>query len=224
MEPLGEAIVRQLAKRIPIPLNDQKALAVARGIQVIGILICVQAGIPMNSAKLHRPLNRRKPRTGQGNPSSRHERLDPATRSHPQRLGHQPRSEHRRTPGLRRLANTFTCRNSRGRGAQPCAHRSLADDRHRGTFMLVRGQRGGTEGQIDFRQVPTRGLAGGTHACAHRGHRLPRQLSAQHPAGPCYRARNGHVTTWIEGLKAGRPPTLVAVAALDRALIRRSLR
>ena len=43
-----QAVVRELAKRIPIPGVDQKAAAVARGLQVIGIVLCLSVGSPLN--------------------------------------------------------------------------------------------------------------------------------------------------------------------------------
>ncbi|MFZ0160516.1 MAG: hypothetical protein WAL50_15925 [Kineosporiaceae bacterium] len=48
VEPLEEAVVRELAARIPIPVIDQQAIAVARGMQVIGIAMCLTNEIPMN--------------------------------------------------------------------------------------------------------------------------------------------------------------------------------
>jgi hypothetical protein len=42
------AVVRQLAQRIPIPAIDQKTIVVARGLQMIGILLCISQGIPLN--------------------------------------------------------------------------------------------------------------------------------------------------------------------------------
>jgi hypothetical protein len=48
VEPLEEAVARELAARIPIPAIDQQAIAVARGIQVIGIAMCLMNEIPMN--------------------------------------------------------------------------------------------------------------------------------------------------------------------------------
>jgi hypothetical protein len=43
-----QAVVRELAKRIPIPGVDQKATAVARCLQVIGIVLCLSVGSPLN--------------------------------------------------------------------------------------------------------------------------------------------------------------------------------
>jgi hypothetical protein len=48
LEPIERAVVRELAKRIPIPVIDEKTIVVARGLQMIGILLCLSQGIPMN--------------------------------------------------------------------------------------------------------------------------------------------------------------------------------
>ena len=42
------AVARELAQRIPIPVIDQKTVVVARGLQMIGILLCLSQGIPLN--------------------------------------------------------------------------------------------------------------------------------------------------------------------------------
>jgi hypothetical protein len=42
------AVARELAQRIPIPVIDQKSIMVARGLQMIGILLCLSQGIPLN--------------------------------------------------------------------------------------------------------------------------------------------------------------------------------
>jgi hypothetical protein len=42
------AVARELAQRIPIPVLDQKTVVVARGLQMIGILLCLSQGIPLN--------------------------------------------------------------------------------------------------------------------------------------------------------------------------------
>jgi hypothetical protein len=42
------AVARELAQRIPIPVLDQKNVVVARGLQMIGILLCLSQGIPLN--------------------------------------------------------------------------------------------------------------------------------------------------------------------------------
>jgi hypothetical protein len=42
------AVVNELAQRIPIPVIDQKTVVVARGLQMIGILLCLSQGIPLN--------------------------------------------------------------------------------------------------------------------------------------------------------------------------------
>jgi len=42
------AVARELAKRIPIPGIDQKAAVVARGLQVVGIVLCLSVGSPLN--------------------------------------------------------------------------------------------------------------------------------------------------------------------------------
>ncbi len=42
------AVAKELAKRIPIPGVDQKATAVARGLQVVGIVFCLGQSIPLN--------------------------------------------------------------------------------------------------------------------------------------------------------------------------------
>lgn len=42
------AVVKELAQRIPIPVIDQKTVVVARGLQMIGILLCLSQGIPLN--------------------------------------------------------------------------------------------------------------------------------------------------------------------------------
>ena len=42
------AVARELAQRIPIPGLDQKTVVVARGLQMIGILLCLSQGIPLN--------------------------------------------------------------------------------------------------------------------------------------------------------------------------------
>lgn len=47
-EPLEQTVARELAKRIPIPVVDEKAVAVARGLQVVGILVCLSSEIPLN--------------------------------------------------------------------------------------------------------------------------------------------------------------------------------
>jgi len=47
-EPLEETVARELAKQIPIPEVDDKAVAVARGLQVVGILVCLSSDIPLN--------------------------------------------------------------------------------------------------------------------------------------------------------------------------------
>ncbi|MGH3772254.1 MAG: hypothetical protein ACRDRW_12800 [Pseudonocardiaceae bacterium] len=45
------AIARELVQRIPIPVIDQKIVAVARGLQIIGILLCLSQGIPLNQCQ-----------------------------------------------------------------------------------------------------------------------------------------------------------------------------
>jgi hypothetical protein len=47
-EPIEEAVVRQLTDRIPFPLIDQKTVAAARGLQMIGIAICALNQQPIN--------------------------------------------------------------------------------------------------------------------------------------------------------------------------------
>ena len=47
-EPLEQTVARELAKRIPIAVLDEKAVAVARGLQVVGILVCLNSKIPLN--------------------------------------------------------------------------------------------------------------------------------------------------------------------------------
>lgn len=47
-EPLEQTVARELAQRIPIPVLDGKAVAVARGLQVVGILVCLSSDIPLN--------------------------------------------------------------------------------------------------------------------------------------------------------------------------------
>lgn len=42
------AVVRELAQRITTPVLDQKTVVVARGLQMIGILLCLGQGIPLN--------------------------------------------------------------------------------------------------------------------------------------------------------------------------------
>jgi hypothetical protein len=42
------AVARELAKRIPIPAVDQKATVVARGLQMVGIVLCLSVGSPLN--------------------------------------------------------------------------------------------------------------------------------------------------------------------------------
>jgi len=46
-DPLGEAVLRELAKRVPLP-GDHEVTAAARGLQVIGIAMCVAADRPLN--------------------------------------------------------------------------------------------------------------------------------------------------------------------------------
>jgi hypothetical protein len=41
---VARMFARELASRIPIPAVDAKAIAVARGVQIAGIVICVSAG------------------------------------------------------------------------------------------------------------------------------------------------------------------------------------
>jgi hypothetical protein len=48
LEPVDRAVVKELAKRIPIPVIDQKIVMVARSLQMIGILLCVGEGRPLN--------------------------------------------------------------------------------------------------------------------------------------------------------------------------------
>jgi len=50
VDPLGEAVVRELAKRVPLP-GDQKVTAAARGLQVIGVAVCVAADRPLNECQ-----------------------------------------------------------------------------------------------------------------------------------------------------------------------------
>jgi len=47
-EPLERTVARELAQRIPIPVVDEKAIVVARGLQMIGILLCLSRDIPLN--------------------------------------------------------------------------------------------------------------------------------------------------------------------------------
>lgn len=51
LEPVDRAVVRELAKRIPIPVIDEKTVVVARGLQMIGILLCLSEGRPLNECQ-----------------------------------------------------------------------------------------------------------------------------------------------------------------------------
>jgi hypothetical protein len=42
------SVARELAQRIPIPVLDDKTVVVARCLQMIGILLCLSQGIPLN--------------------------------------------------------------------------------------------------------------------------------------------------------------------------------
>src|SRR4051794_29186058 len=57
-EPIEEAVVRQLTAKIPIPALDLKAIAVARGLQTIGILLCLSADVPMTRCQSFIDLSR----------------------------------------------------------------------------------------------------------------------------------------------------------------------
>ncbi len=48
LEPVDRAVVKELAKRIPIPVIDQKIVMIARSLQMIGILLCLGEGRPLN--------------------------------------------------------------------------------------------------------------------------------------------------------------------------------
>jgi hypothetical protein len=45
---LARTAAREIAKRIPIPIVDQKAVLVARSLQMIGIALCLSRGDPLN--------------------------------------------------------------------------------------------------------------------------------------------------------------------------------
>ena len=45
---IERTVVMELARRIRIPVVDEKAIVIARGLQMIGILICIQDNIPLN--------------------------------------------------------------------------------------------------------------------------------------------------------------------------------
>jgi hypothetical protein len=47
-EALERTVARELAQRIPIPVVDEKAIVVARGLQMIGVLLCLNRGLPLN--------------------------------------------------------------------------------------------------------------------------------------------------------------------------------
>ena len=46
-EGLARTAAKELAERIPIPVVDQKAAAVARGLQMLGIALCLSQGISL---------------------------------------------------------------------------------------------------------------------------------------------------------------------------------
>jgi hypothetical protein len=45
------SVARELAQRIPIPVIDEKTVVVARGLQMIGILLCFSQNIPLNQCQ-----------------------------------------------------------------------------------------------------------------------------------------------------------------------------
>lgn len=50
-EPLEVAIVKKLAEKMPIPAIDAKAIAAARGCQVVGIMLCLREGKPLRKCQ-----------------------------------------------------------------------------------------------------------------------------------------------------------------------------
>ncbi|MGH3942526.1 MAG: hypothetical protein ACRDTG_28670 [Pseudonocardiaceae bacterium] len=46
-----QAVARELARRIPIPVVDQKAAVVARGLQMVGIVLCLSVGSPLSQCQ-----------------------------------------------------------------------------------------------------------------------------------------------------------------------------
>ena len=47
-EPIERTVARELARRIRIPVVDEKVIVVARGLQMIGILYCLAGNIPLS--------------------------------------------------------------------------------------------------------------------------------------------------------------------------------
>jgi hypothetical protein len=47
-EPIERTVARELAQRIRIPVVDEQAVVVARGLQMIGILYCISGNIPLD--------------------------------------------------------------------------------------------------------------------------------------------------------------------------------
>ena len=46
-QPMERIAAKELAKKIPIPVIDEKTAVVARGLQMIGISLCLARGIPL---------------------------------------------------------------------------------------------------------------------------------------------------------------------------------
>jgi hypothetical protein len=64
VEPMERTVTRELARRIHIPPVDEKAVVVARGLQMIGILFCGSGNIPLDGAPASSTWFALRPRNG----------------------------------------------------------------------------------------------------------------------------------------------------------------